>query len=90
MNERAPKTTGLQIALILSFMLATILAVTVYKLYRENQELKQQLEQQNRSQASVAGRPACEIVSFRRQFQCDSLNPDTFLLVFRNERYNQS
>ena len=45
MTDAAPKTTGLQIAIILSAMLATILGVTAYKLYRENLVLKRELEQ---------------------------------------------
>lgn len=44
MNQSTPKSAGLQIALILSFLLALILGVTVYMLYRENLELRQELE----------------------------------------------
>ena len=56
MNEPAPKSSGLQIAIILATMLATILAVTAYKLYRENLELKQQLQQRN-AQARADNHP---------------------------------
>jgi len=90
MNDTTPKMTGLHIALILAFMLATILAVTCYTLYQENQELKQQLEQSNPSQARLVPRPEGEPVAFREQFHNDSLNPHTFLLVPCLERYNRS
>jgi hypothetical protein len=89
MNEPAPRTTGLQIALILAFMLATILAVTTYQLYRENQELKQQLEQQNPAQASLVNSPAWGLVSLREHDHCGSVNPGAFLLVPGVERYNR-